>query len=512
MNREAGEKPKKFAKTTPLEKRWILYDVGNSAFTLLVSTLIPIFFDLIAGDSGASATVFLGYATSIATAVVALLGPLLGAASDLGGMRKKIFAVALLIGAVGCGVLGFIGHWIWFLVLFVLAKSAYSLSLVIYDSMLCDVTTRERMDEISSRGYALGYIGSCIPFILCVGVYILYDPSIGIAFLPLGVAMPAVFLLTAAWWVLCSMPLLFRYRQTHYVDAKSHPVRAGMRSLGNVFRNIGKDKHILFFLIAFFFYIDGVYTIIDLAVAYGTDLGLNSAMLLLALLVTQIVAFPAALLLGMLSRKVKPEWLILVCIAAYFGITVYAIFLSEVYEFWILAVCVGLFQGTIQAMSRSYFAKIVPQEKSGEYFGVYDIFGKGASFLGTFLVALVADLTGRENLGVGALAVMFALGFVFFLLTARIGRRRASADAPAEGANPLSVADPASLGEADPVTVRGEVEQGAAAGAPAPADAMNPLSVADPASLGEADPVTVRGGAGESSADADVGEKSSQKL
>ena len=158
-------------KMTSLEKKWVLYDVGNSAFTLLVSTLIPIFFSLISGDSEASATVYLGYATSIATAVVALLGPVLGAVSDLRGMRRRIFSIALLVGAVGCAVLGFIQHWIWFLALFVLAKSAYSLSLVVYDSMLCDVTTRERMDEVSSRGYAWGYIGSCIPFILCVVVF-----------------------------------------------------------------------------------------------------------------------------------------------------------------------------------------------------------------------------------------------------------------------------------------------------------------------------------------------------
>ena len=408
-------------KMTSSEKKWVLYDVGNSAFTLLVSTLIPIFFSLIAGDSEASATVYLGYATSIATAVVALLGPVLGAASDLRGMRKKIFLIALLAGAVGCAVLGFIQHWIWFLVLFVLAKSAYSLSLVIYDSMLCDVTDKERMDEVSSRGYAWGYIGSCIPFILCVVVYVLYEPSM-LGVLPLMPAMVIIFLLTAVWWVACALPLWKDYKQTHCVEPGSHPVKAGLKSLGGTFREIVKTKHILLFLIAFFFFIDGVYTIIDLAVAYGTDLGLNSALLLLALLVTQIVAFPAAILLGMLSRKVKPEYLIIVCIAAYFAITVYAIFLSEIYEFWILAVCVGLFQGTIQAMSRSYFAKIIPHEKAGEYFGVYDIFGKGASFMGTFLVALVADLTGRENLGVGALAVMFVIGLAFFIFAVRAKR------------------------------------------------------------------------------------------
>ena len=431
-------------KMTSLEKKWVLYDVGNSAFTLLVSTLIPIFFSLIAGDSEASATVYLGYATSIATAVVALLGPVLGAVSDLRGMRRRIFSIALLVGAVGCAVLGFIQHWIWFLALFVLAKSAYSLSLVVYDSMLCDVTSKERMDEVSSRGYAWGYIGSCIPFVLCVVVYVLYEPSM-LGLIDLVPAMVIIFLLTSIWWVGCAFPLWKNYRQTYFVEPGSHPVKAGLKSLGGTFKEIAKAKHILFFLIAFFFFIDGVYTIIDLAVAYGTDLELDPAMLLLALLVTQVVAFPAAILLGMLSRKVKPEYLIIVCIAAYFAITVYAIFLSEVYEFWILAVCVGLFQGTIQAMSRSYFAKIIPHEKAGEYFGVYDIFGKGASFMGTFLVALVADITGRENLGVGALAVMFAIGFALFIVAVRFKNKTLPSSADKM---PL-MAESAATGEAE---------------------------------------------------------------
>lgn len=209
------------------------------------------------------------------------------------------------------------------------------------------------------------------------------------------------------------------YKQIHFVERGSHPVREGFRSLGRTFKEIVTQKHILLFLIAFFFFIDGVYTIIDLAVAYGRDLGLADTSLVLALLVTQIVAFPSAILLGMLSRKVKPQYLILACIVAYFAITVYAVFLDQAYEFWILAVCVGLFQGTIQAMSRSYFAKIIPQSKASEYFGIYDIFGKGASFMGTFLVALVADLTGRENLGVAALAVLFLIGLVIFIFAIR---------------------------------------------------------------------------------------------
>ena len=407
-------------KMNRLERKWVWYDVGNSAFTLLVSTLLPIFFNSIAANAGISNSDYLAYwayATSISTILVALLGPTLGTLSDLRGARRKIFSIASLVGAVGCAALGFIQHWLWFLILFVLAKSGYQLSLVVYDSMLCDVTEKERMDEVSSRGYAWGYIGSCLPFLLTIVVYILYAMA---NILSQTAAMIIVFLIVAVWWVACSLPLWLSYRQTHYVESGGHPIRVGIKNLGGVFREIGRQKKILFFLLAFFFFIDGVYTIIDMATAYGTSLGLNTVSLVIALLVTQIVAFPSAIFLGMLSRRVKPQYLIVACIVAYFFITVYAIFLDQEYEFWILAVCVGLFQGTIQAMSRSYYAKIIPPQKAGEYFGIYDIFGKGAAFMGTLLVGGVTDWTGNQSLGVGALAVLFLIGLAFFVAAIRI--------------------------------------------------------------------------------------------
>lgn len=421
-------------KMTPTERKWVWYDVGNSAFTLLVSTLMSIYFNELATNAGISSDNYLaywGYATSVSTAVVAVLGPTLGTLSDLRGVRKIIFSAALLAGAVGCVVLGFLQHWLWFLVLFVIAKSGYSLSLVVYDSMLCDVTTDERMDEVSSRGYAWGYIGSCLPFVLCIGVYILYAMF---ELISMPLSMILVFALTAVWWLGCSVPLLRSYRQSHYVEHGGHPVRTGLKNLGSVFKEVGKNKQILFFLLAFFFFIDGVYTIIDMATAYGTSLGLNTVSLVIALLVTQIVAFPAAILLGMLSRKVRPQYLIIACIVAYFFITVYAIFLQKEYQFWILAVAVGLFQGTIQAMSRSYYAKIIPKKKSGEYFGIYDIFGKGAAFMGTLLVSGVTQIFNNQSIGVGALSVMFLIGLAFFIAAVRAGNKQEAAQAlPPQG-------------------------------------------------------------------------------
>ncbi len=407
------------SETTPLERRWIWYDVGNSAFTMLAATLLPIFFHTLAGNAGISETTYLAYwayASSAVTVLVAILGPTLGSLSDLRGAKGKFFLGSVLIGTVSCVLLGFAVHWIWFLLVFVLAKTAYQLSLVIYDSMLCDVTTEARMDEVSAKGYAWGYIGSCVPFVVTVIVYVLYAM---LGLLPLVAASALGCAITALWWLGWSLPLWKAYQQTHYASAGEHPMKEGLRNLGGVFTELAANRKALWFLIAFFFFIDGVYTIIDMATSYGTSLGLDTVGLLAALLVTQIVAFPSALLFGRLSRRIAAEKLIAVCIAAYFAVTVYAAFMTHLYQFWILAVVVGLFQGSIQSLARSYFAKIIPREKSGEYFGIYDIFGKGASFTGTLLVGLVTQLTGSQNIGVGVLSLMFPVGLLFFLLSVR---------------------------------------------------------------------------------------------
>lgn len=397
-----------------MEKNWILYDVGNSAFTLLVSTIMPIYFNYLAGQAGISEVDYLaywGYATSAATIIVALLGPVVGTASDTKGRRKKLFLIALLVGSIGCVFLGFSQSWIWFLLLFVIAKSAYSLSLVVYDSMLPDITSEDRSDEVSAQGYAWGYIGSCIPFLLSL-VLVLFYEKIGIS---MKTAMGIAFLLVALWWLMLSIPLLKNYQQTHYQTSHTkNNLKDSFQRLGGIFSELKKNKKILFFLIAFFFYIDGVYTIIDMATAYGTALGLDSTGLLLALLVTQIVAFPAALTFGKLAGKVNPSRLITVCITAYFLIALYGIILKEQYQFWLLAIAVGIFQGAIQSLSRSYFVKIIPANKSGEYFGIYDICGKGAAFAGTMVVSMISQITGSVNLGVGALSVMFLIGIFFF--------------------------------------------------------------------------------------------------
>ena len=410
-------------KLTSLEKKWVLYDVGNSAFTMMVSTIFPIYFNYLAGNAGISDVDYLaywGYATSVCTLLVAVLGPTLGAVADTKYFEKIVFSTALGVGVLGCIVLGFLSSWIWFLGIFVLAKTGYSASLVFYDAMLTDVTEPDRMDAVSSHGYAWGYIGSCIPFVISL-VIVLGAGNIGIS---MQTSMILAFLITALWWLFSAVPLLRSYKQRYFSEAGEHVIRNSFVRLGHTFKELVKEKHIFVFLLAFFFYIDGVYTVIDMATAYGQALGLDSTGLLLALLVTQIVAFPSVLIFGRLVKKVKPETIITICIAAYFCIAVYAYWLDTQLDFWILAVMVGIFQGTIQALSRSYFAKIIPAEKSGEYFGIYDICGKGASVVGTALVSFLSQATGSINIGVSALSVMFLVGLLLFRTAAKMSAAR----------------------------------------------------------------------------------------
>ena len=422
------------SKLTPLERSWILYDIGNSAFILLVTTLVPIYFNSLATAGGLDESMYLaywGYAGSVSTLLVAAIGPICGTLADHKGFKKPIFLACMLLGILGCAAMGGVSSWLAFLVVFVIAKVGYSSSLVFYDAMLPEVTTEERMDTVSSMGYAYGYIGSVIPFVICL-ILVLLGGSFGIG---AGTAMVISFLITALWWFVCTQPLLRRYRQTAFVERQGNPVFSTFRQLGKTFREVKEQKNIFLYLLAFFFFIDGVYTIIDMATAYGTALGLDTTGLLLALLLTQIVAFPCSIAFGRLSAKYDTGLLIKVCILAYTGITLFAVFLVAQWQFWVLATLVGMFQGGIQALSRSYLGKIIPPERSGEYFGLMDICGKGASFLGTTLIAVISQLTAgwtlhvfglelqNESIAVGALVVIFAIGFVLFCKADRLNRQ-----------------------------------------------------------------------------------------
>ena len=419
---------------TALEKHWILYDIGNSAFTLLVSTLIPIYFNSLASSAGVNEDMYLsywGYAGSISTILVAIIAPICGTLSDR-RFKKPIFLLTVILGCIACACLGVTTHWLAFLGIFILAKIGFHSSIVFYDSMLPEVTTDERMDNISSLGYAYGYIGSVIPFVLCL-VLVLAGGSFGLS---MGNAMIIAFLITAVWWAVFTVPLTKSYRQTAYMEKKGTALGDTFRQLFVTFKDAKKEKHIFVYLLSFFFFINGVYTIIDMATAYGSALGLDSTGLLLALLLTQVVAFPCAIIFGKLSAKYDTGLLIKISIICYTIITLFGMFLVSLWQFWVLAVLVGMFQGGIQAMSRSYLGKIIPAERSGEFYGLMDICGKGASFVGTTLVAVVSQATAgvklsilgitlqNENLAVGSLIVLFIIGFFLFCKADKLNRER----------------------------------------------------------------------------------------
>ena len=421
-------------KLTALERSWVLYDIANSAFTLLVSTLIPIYFNALAADAGINEDMYLsywGYAGSISTVLVAIIAPICGTISDR-KYKKPIFLLTVILGCIACAALGVTTHWLFFLGIFVLAKIGFHSSLVFYDSMLPEITTSERMDNVSSLGYAFGYIGSVIPFVACL-VLVLFCDSFGMT---MTGAMTAAFLITAGWWAVLTVPLAKRYKQTAFVEKQGTALGDSFKQLVKTFKDAKKEKHVFVYLIAFFFFINGVYTIIDMATAYGSALGLDTTGLLLALLLTQIVAFPCAIIFGRLASKHDTGLLIKICIICYTCITAFGMFLVSLWQFWVLATLVGMFQGGIQALARSYLAKIIPAERSGEFYGLMDICGKGASFLGTTLVAFVSQITAgleihifgitlqNENMAVGSLIILFIIGFLVFRKADELNKNR----------------------------------------------------------------------------------------
>ena len=403
------------------ELSWVLYDVGNSAYTMLACSLIPIFFKNIAiGDApgkitGDKATAYYSLAISITTILVALIGPIIGTIADHKDRRRVMFNFVVTFGVVFCILNGFINVWLPFLIIFVLTRLFYTSANTIYDSMLNDITTEERADQVSSYGYAWGYIGSCIPFLFALIAYVLGPDMLG----KISESLTKIigFGVTAVWWALVSIPLLKVYKQENFVEGTAGSVGAVFKkifgTIGNIFR---KDKKVLFFLLAFFLYIDGVGTIIDNCINIGTDLGLPTVGQVVFLLATQVVAWIGSLVFAKLSKKYDTVRLILVCILGYFCVCIYALTLKTLLHFGILAFGVGCFQGSIQSLSRSYYAKIIPAENSSEYFGIYDIFSKGASFLGSAMIAAVKLAGGTINVAVASLAIFFALGFVLLMV------------------------------------------------------------------------------------------------
>ena len=406
-------------KYTKLERNWVMYDVGNSALVLLNTSVVPIYFNAInTGASAADLVSAWANAQTVASLVVALLMPILGSLADYAGNKIKFFIGFFLTGLVLCLAQAVPMSAMLFLIAYVLCTIGLNSSMTFYDAMLTDVTTDERMDAVSSSGYAWGYVGSTVPFIVCIAL-IFGGPSL--LGLDTMLCTRLSFIITGAWWLAFTLPLIRTYKQRYGKertagDTLGNIVRSTFTGLADTMRRIARDRVLLVYMVAFFFYIDGVHTVISMATSYGAALGIDSTQLVLALLVTQFVAFPSAIAYGKLAGTYGTLRMIIIAVAAYVGIVLFAaFFLQSATEFWILAVLVGMFQGGIQALSRSYFGKLIPKEHSNEYYGFFDIFGRYASVMGTLLVSLVTSLTGNPSLGVLSIGILLVVGFVMLV-------------------------------------------------------------------------------------------------
>lgn len=401
---------------TKAEKSWMMYDWANSAFSAIVAAIIlPVFFKTIAEGSGISAvnaTAYWGYATSLGTLICAVLAPFLGTLGDFKGLKKKLFTAFMLLGVVSTFLLAMTNSWKGLLLFYILGTLGFSGSCVYYDSFLLDVTVPARMDRVSSVGYGLGYIGgSTIPLVISL-LLIQFGSGFG---LPTLLATKVSFILTAVWWLVFSIPMLLHVHQRHAIEPDRDLLGHTLRNMKRTLSMILTRKSVFFFLIAYFFYIDGVGTIIHMATVFGASCGLATMDLMVVLLVVQIVAFPFAILYGRLTDRFGSRKMILFGIATYIVVCLLGFNLREMKDFLLLAVLVGTAQGGIQALSRSFYGKLVPAEQASEYFGFFDVFGKFSAVIGPALFGLVAQLTGVTNYGALAVMLMFILGGAIFI-------------------------------------------------------------------------------------------------
>ena len=401
---------------TKEERSWILQDFGNSAYSITITTaILPIFFKGVAASqlADATSTAYWGYANSLATLLIALLAPLLGTIADFKGVKKKLFAAFTLTAIISSALLATVGEgqWIYALVIYIITAVAFNGSSIYYDAFLTDVTTDDRMDDISSKGFGFGYLGGTIPFVLSLGL-ILSAENLG---LTVTFATQMAFLISALWWMVFTIPMLKNVKQKYYIEGEPSKIKESFSVLWKTLLEITKNKMVLYFMIAYFFYIDGVHTVITMATAYGVDVGVDSDRLLIILVAIQLVAFPFAILYGKLAKIFGARKMIMAGIITYTVISIYGFFLKTELDFWILAMLVASAQGGIQALSRSYFGKLIPKNKSAEYFSIFNIFGKVSSIFGPLLMGIVISITGETRHGILSLIILFILGAYFFL-------------------------------------------------------------------------------------------------
>ena len=394
---------------------WALYDWANSAYaTIVMAGFFPIFFkqfwsqDIAATES----TWRLGVANSVASLVIVLLAPILGAIADQAGQRKRLLMLFALSGCVMTAGLFWVaaGEWQLAVVLYVVSTIGFMGANIFYDALLINVATQKNYDRVSALGYALGYLGGGLLFAGCV--YMTQNPmQLG---LPNEVfAVKLSFLLVAVWWAIFSLPLLFFVTENHQNSIRSgSAIKNAWRQFIGTCKALRHHEQVWLFLLAYWLYIDGVDTIIRMAVDYGLSLGFDQGDLIQALLITQFIGFPAALIFGRLGEKIGARAGIFIAIGLYILITLWASQMQQAWEFYSLAVMIGLVQGGIQSLSRSLYARLIPADQAAEFFGFYNMLGKFAAVIGPLMVGFIGVATGNPRLGILSVLVLFILGFL----------------------------------------------------------------------------------------------------
>ncbi|MDP4143333.1 MAG: MFS transporter [Bacillota bacterium] len=396
------------------ERSWILYDCTISTYSMIIiTTILPIYFRMVLENSGGSpsmSTAYWGYSNSIGRLLIAIAAPILGTIADYKGYKMKFFQVFCVIGIIFTALLGIVPEYSWILliVFFIISTIGNSGSNIFYDAFLIDVTSKDKMDMLSSIGYAAGYLGNVVAFAICMTIVILAQLHI----IPISIATACklCFVITAVWCAIFAIPIVRNVKQVYGIEKEPAVLVNSFKRLALTIKNIGMYKNIVVFLIAYFFFIDGVNTVITMATSYGADLGISSSSMLIILLLTQIVAFPCAIIFGKLSEIFKGKTMLYVGIIIYSFICIYANFIHSALGFWVLAMLVGTSQGGIQALSRSYFGKLVPKNKNNEFFGFFNIFGRFASIMGPLIVAIVTQITGKSSNGLFSILILFIIG------------------------------------------------------------------------------------------------------
>ena len=391
---------------------WALYDWGNSAFaTTVMAGFFPVFFKeyWAKGLSATDSTFWLGLGNSAASTLMILLAPLVGALADQGGNKKRMLVLFAFLGALMTSSLFLVAAGLWpvALAFYALGIVGFSGSIVPYDALLVDVATPRELDRTSALGYALGYLGGGLLFALNVAM-VMKPGLFGLA--DAGEAVRISFLMVGLWWAAFTVPLLLFVHERNPAPPRDGVLRGALREIRDNLREVRRHRMAFLFLLAYWLYIDGVDTIVRMAVDYGLAIGFEPQDLLAALLVTQFVGFPAALAFGWIGDRMGPKSGIMIALGVYSLVVVWAWGMQNRWEFYGLAVMIGLVQGGIQSLSRSLYARLIPAERSGVFFGVYNMLGKFAAVIGPLLVGMVGVATGSSRAGILAILVLFVGG------------------------------------------------------------------------------------------------------